>query len=129
MKDITQTITINRPVQRAFAYTLNPDNTPKWIDTTVQERANETPAKLGTVYRNQGQDGNWSEYEITAFQPGVMFVLSKKDGNLTVKYTFKPLGHYQCELEYYIGGDIGDLDETFIQHILQKLKAVIERDK
>lgn len=129
MKDVKLTVVINRAAHEVFDFGLNPENTPKWIDGIVKEQTNESPTKLGTTYKNQDSDGNWNEYEITAYEPGIMFVMSKKDSSYHVKYTFKPLGDSQCELEYYEWVDSGDLDEPFTQDILEKLKDVIEKPK
>lgn len=126
MKDVKLTITINRSAHEVFDFALNPENTPKWIDGIVKEQINETPTKLGTIYKNQNRDGKWNEYEITAYKPGTMFVMSRKDGSYHVKYTLTPLDDNRCELEYYEWADSGDLDEPFTQEILQKLKDVIE---
>lgn len=128
MKDVRLAIVIDRPAHRVFDFALNPENTPKWIDGIVKEQTNESPTKLGTIYKNQDLNGNWNEYEITSYEPGSMFVMSKKDGNYHVKYTLKPLGDNQCELEYYEWVDSGDLDEPFTQEILQKFKDVIENN-
>lgn len=127
MKEIKQTVVINQSAQFVFSFTLNPENTPKWIDRIVKEQTSETPAKLGTVYRNQDQEGNWNEYAITAYELGVMFVLSRTDGSYHVKYTFTPLYESRCEVEYCEWGDSGDLDESFVQQILKKLKDVLEQ--
>ena len=130
MKNIKRTITINRPAQEVFDFTLSPRNTPKWVDGIVTEHTNETPTKLGTIYRNQGKNGSWSEFEITDYEPGTMFEMTKKASSIHVKYTFKSLNDKQCELEYYVWTDEGDLGERFsqdnIQNILQKLKGVME---
>ncbi len=130
MRDITLTIIINRPAREVFDFTINPENTPKWIDGIVEEQSNETPARLGTIYKNQGRDSNWREFEITDYEQGVMFVMKEKDSNIHVKYTFKPLTDVQSTLEYYVWVDSGDLDEPFtqdnLQNILQKLKEIIE---
>lgn len=130
VKDIKLAITINRPAHEAFDFTLNPENTPKWIDGIVKEQANETPIKLGTIYKNQDQEGNWREFEITAYKPGMMFEMTKKDDNHHVKYTFKPLNNNQCELEYFVWADGNELTGAFtqetIQKILHKLKNIIE---
>jgi uncharacterized protein YndB with AHSA1/START domain len=127
MKDVRLTVTINLPAQKVFDFTLNPANTPKWIDGIIKEQTNETPTKLGTIYKNQSKDGKWNEYEITAYEPGFMFVMSKKNDNYHVKYTLKPLGDNQCELEYYEWADDGDLAEPFTLDILQKLKKIMEQ--
>src|SRR3990167_801702 len=126
MKDIKLTIAINRPAHEAFNFAINPENTPKWVNGVVQEQTNETPTKLGTIYKNQGKDGSWREFEITDYEHGAMFAMTEKDSNIHVKYTFKPLNDKQCELEYYVWVDSGDLGGPFtqdnLQNILQKLK-------
>lgn len=133
MKDIKVTITIKRAAHEVFDFTLNPENTPKWVDSVVTEQASEWPTKLGTIYRNQDEDGNWREFEITAYSPGIMFEMTKKDDNHHVRYTLKPLGDDRCELEYHVWTDDGELRGAFtketIEKILQKLKKVIEAPK
>jgi hypothetical protein len=100
------------------------------LNNLDSEQSNETPAKLGTIYKNQGQDGSWREFEITEFELGTMFAMREKDSNIHVRYTFKPLNDKQCELEYYVWVDSGSLNEPFthdnLQNILQKLKNFIE---
>ena len=131
MRETTQKITINRPAQEVFEFVLNPENTPKWVDGVVKERTNESPQKLGTIYKNQDHAGNWSEFEITGYEPGVMFELTKRDDNHHVKYTLRPIDDSKCELEYGVWVDTGEVSQRFgpdsIESILQKLKAVMEQ--
>ncbi len=130
MKEVKQTIIINRPVHEVFDFTLNPKNTPKWIDSIVIEQRNESPTRLGTIYRNQDRQGNWNEYEITSFEPDEHFTFSRKNGNYHVKYTFKPLDNDRCELEYYEWDEKDDMSQLFdnqsLKKILLQLKDVIE---
>jgi len=121
-------ITINRPVSKVFEFTTNPENTPKWIDGIVVEETNETPPKLGTIYRNKGQDGVWNEYEMTSFEQDKMFELTRTNGDYHVRYTFVPSGENGCEFEYYEWVDEGELDDTFSQEVLEKLKTTIEQE-
>ncbi len=130
MKEIRLTIILHRPAQEAFDFTLNPENTPKWIDGIAKEQASETPTKLGTIYKSQGQDGNWRELEIIGYEPGTTFTMHERGSGIHVRYTFRPLDATQCELEYYVWTDSGDLSQPFtpenLQEILQKLKSVME---
>ena len=129
---VRQTVIINKPAHEVFDFTINPENTPKWVDGVVREQTNESPTKLGTVYRNQGHDGSWSEFEITAFEADSMFEMTKKGDNTHVQYTFMPVDNSHCELEYCVWVDAGEIDERFskenIKDILQKLKNVIEEN-
>lgn len=127
MKDKRLTIAINRPVSDVFEFTTNPENTPKWIDGIVLEETNETPPKLGTIYRNKGKSGSWNEYEMTTFEKNNVFELSRINGNYHVRYTFEPISDSKCEFEYYEWVDEGKLDDTFSQKVLEKLKCIMEQ--
>lgn len=126
MKNKKIIIQINKPPRDIFAFTLNPANTPFWIDSIVKEEVNETPTRLGSVYRNMNKESDWSEYEITAFDEGKMFEMTSWDGNYHVKYTFRLINENLTELEYYEWVDNGELDEPFTIETLEKLKKVLE---
>lgn len=131
MKDLKLTIEINKPVEELFAFTINPENTPKYVESIVTEETNEWPVKLGTIYRNQRKNGEWSEYEMTAFEPNKMFVLSQKNDGFHVGYTFTPANNDTAtKLEYRIWKNEGKLPESLtkdvLQGILDKLKQVVE---
>ncbi len=129
MKDLKLSIEINKPAKDIFEFALNPKNTPKWIDFIAVEETNEWPAKQGTIYRNKGKDDiEWSELELTEYDPYKRFTLSKKDGSYSVRYTFTPISEDRTELEYYEWTDKNELSVPFTMEPLEKLKQVIETE-
>ena len=121
-------VVINKPVSEVFAFTINPKNTPKWIESMVTEQTNEWPTRLGTIYRNQDREGNWSEYIVTEFKENERFIFTKDDKNYSVRYIFTPIGENATELEYYEVVEKGNIDKPFTQEILNKLKDVMENE-
>lgn len=126
MKKNIITIKINKTPKEIQDYYINPNNTPLWLDSIVQEKTNEWPIKIGTVYRNQNKKGVWTEYVVTNIKANKIFELTSKDGNYHVKYTHKPIDNNSSELEYCEWVGKGELDEPFTLHVLQKLKLVLE---
>ncbi len=140
----TLTITIDRPAATVFDYTLDPSNTAKWIDAIADEEANERPPKLGTIYKNQNQDGEWTEYEIVGFEPAEHFTLARSGSSYRVRYSFKPVeaakaeseapedkpsdkeSKVNTELEYHEWVEDGELTDLFSPEALQKLKSLLE---
>lgn len=56
MKPLKLTAIINRSAREVFAFTIDPKNTPSWVDFIEHEETSEWPVRLGTVYRNHGAD-------------------------------------------------------------------------
>lgn len=133
MKEIKATVIINQSAHEVFDYVLNPKNTPKWADSVVTEQVSKIPVGLGTIFRNLDHSGNCREFEITEFQPKITITMSKLHSNLRVKYTLRPINDNQCELEYYVWADTGNLDKSCTKNAclqtIKNLKNIIEKDK
>jgi len=125
MKELKLKITINKPAAEVFAFTLNPENTPKWIDFIKEEETNEWPVKLGTIYRNTDGKGEWDEYELTEYDPPRAFTLSRRGPRYHVRYLLTDHGS-SSELEYYEWVDSGEITVPFTMEPLEKLKRIIE---
>src|SRR6266571_4852348 len=122
MKEKKLSIQINKPASEIFTFTLNPANTPRWVNSIVNEEVSELPTKLGTIYRNIGQNGKWNSYTVTEFEDNRMFVLTSKDNNYHCRYTFRPIDENTTEFEYYEWVDKGILEDPFTPNILEKLR-------
>ena len=129
MRENRISIIINRPVDQVFQFTLNPSNTSKWIDDIKQEESNEWPAKVGTIYRNENQDGVWRQYKIVEIVDNSTFTMQSAEGNYSVKYSFKNIDDNSTEFEYYEWVENGTLEDPFTTETLQTLKSVIEQTK
>ena len=126
MKDNRITVTISKPLEDVFAFTTNPQNTHQWIESLVKEEANNWPVKVGTVYRNQNHQGEWSKYRVTKFEKNARFELVSDDGNYHVRYTYRLTPSNATELEYYEWIDEGELEDPFEEKTMKTLKRILE---
>ena len=126
MKDNTLKTVINRPAPEVFDFTVEPDNTPKWIDSIVHEEVDRRPIGVGTIYRNTNPAGEPTGYEMIEFEPHKTFTLRQKDGSYSVRYTFNPIDANTTEFAYHEWMDDGDLEAPFSQSHLGKLKELLE---
>lgn len=126
MREKRLTIQIKKPVNEVFDFLLNPNNTSLWTESVVKEETSEWPVKVGTLYRNHGQDGVWNQFILAELTPNKSFELKKIDKNYHVRYTFKELPNNETEFEYFEWVEQGELEDPFTQEILEKLKTVME---
>ena len=126
MKENKLTIQINKPVSEVFAFTINPKNTPKWIESCDKEETSEWPVKVGTVYTNTIKKGEVFKFTMTELVENDHFSMLGSDNNYHCRYTYRDLGNNTSELEYYEWMDHGELEGPFTQDILEKLKSVME---
>lgn len=127
MKENRIAVRIRCPVSKVFDFAVNPANTPKWIAGIVEEKTNEFPPRVGTVYRNKNKDGEWTEYEVVEFAKDREFVLRQKGADYRVRYSFKQLGGGFTELTYFEWVEHGELKDPFTNATLEKLKSLLEK--
>lgn len=126
MKENKLTISINKPKTAVFGFTINPDNTPLWIESIVSEKANERPVGVGTRYTNIDSAGEEHIYEVSEILEGKIFELKSIPSGYTVRYTYKEISPTESEMEYHEWVEEGELKEPFEQKNLDKLKVVME---
>ncbi|MFH0889770.1 MAG: SRPBCC family protein [Candidatus Aenigmatarchaeota archaeon] len=127
MKENKIVIEIDCPCPKVFEFTVNPANTPSWINTVVCEETNESHIRLGTEYKNLNKQGKWTEYQVTRFELNKAFELKQKNGSYYVRYTYEPISDNKTKLTYFEWVDEGDLEEPLSPVVLEKLKKVIEK--
>lgn len=126
MRDNKLTIQINKPVEEVFAFTLDPKNTPRWIDDSAKEETSEWPVKPGTIYKNTGKNGVVLTFIMRELVPNDYFELTSDDGKYHCRYTFRDLGNNTTEYEYHEWQDDGELEYVMSREVIEKLKTVLE---
>ena len=124
MKELKLNITIDKPAHEVFDFCVNPENTPRWIDSIVKEETNEWPSRLGTIYKNTSGNGEWAEYKMTEFEEGKKFTMSRVSPPYHVRYMLTEHDG-KTDLEYYEWVESGELGPFPIE-ALHKLKSVME---
>jgi CRISPR/Cas system CSM-associated protein Csm3 (group 7 of RAMP superfamily) len=120
-------ITINKPVSEVFEFTLNPKNTPKWIETMMEEKTDTENIKVGTKYSNTNDGITWTEYLCSLLQKDTLFELQEVGGSYRVKYTYVPISTNETELAYIEWtDDKSELSKPLEMKALEKLKSAIE---
>lgn len=127
MKNNKLTISIKTSLQKIWDFTLNPENTPVWIEWLQKEEASRFPPVIGTIYRNTNDGVTWDEYFISDLDELVSFTLTGIDHNYHVRYTFTSLDENTVEFEYFEWVTEGDLSNPFPLSALRKLKELLEQ--
>lgn len=126
MKDNRLTIQIKKPIDEVFSFTTTPPNSTLWIKSVIKEETNEWPIRIGTVYKLQNKNGEYSEVVVAALKENKFVEWISKDQVYHCRYTFKTIDKNTTELEYYEWVDKGELEEPFTLDVLKKLKSVVE---
>ena len=125
MRENKITVVIDKPIDKVFEFTTNPQNTHLWIPSISVEVSDEYPPKINTRYKNRGESDNWDEYKVVDIKKNEVSILSDLDENYFVKYTYRKLGDNKTEMEYYEWMTNGELSKPFTESILGNLKKII----
>ncbi len=127
MQENLITVVINKPLGEVFEFTTNPKNTHMWIPSIEEEKAEQYPPKIGTIYKNRGKEPNWNTYKVVEFEKNKKFTLTNLENNFSVRYTYKKISDNKTEMEFFHWVRTGELGKSFTQAILNKLKEVMEK--
>ena len=125
MRENKITVVIDKPIDKVFEFTINPQNTHLWIPSISVKVADEYPPKINTRYKNRGESDNWDEYKVVDIKKNEVFILSDLDENYFVKYTYRKLDDNKTEMEYFEWMTNGELSKPFTESILGNLKKII----
>ncbi len=129
MKSNILRIQISKSVHEVFIFTITPPNSKLWINSIKQEKTNEFPIRVGTVYKLQDEKGTWSEVTVTAIKENEFVEWISKDKNYHCRYTYKPIDDNTTKLIYNEWTKKGKLAEPFTFKTLETLKFVLENRK
>ena len=121
-------IVIDKPSNDIFDFLLNPKNSPKWLDV-AEERTNEWPVKLGTIFENRGDLNSdvWTRYEVSHYEYGKEFEFI--NGNYAVRYILKTLENGATEMTVTEWVKEDQLLEPMTMAPFEKLKQLLEEYK
>ena len=123
MRQNTLVVRISKPLPEVFAFCITPPNSSRWIPGIVDEKTSEWPVRVGTVYRLQNENGQWTEVVVDALRENELVEFSKDAYHC--RYTFQTLDEQTTQLTYHEWVDSGAL-EPFSQKVLEKLRQVLE---
>lgn len=127
MKENKLTIRIKKPIAEVFEFTINPQNTPTWIDSIAEEHTDTREIQVGTKYTNTDQEGTVNSYQVAQFEGNKIFELVSLTSGYHVRYTYTPISDTETELEYFEWDEV-DLVNPFKQEVLEKLKRTMESE-
>jgi hypothetical protein len=124
MKYNKLTIQIHKRLSEVFAFCITPPKAKLWVPGIINETTNEWPVKIGTEYTEYKNVNTSFNIIVTDFKENDYVEWKKEDGNYHVRYIFTPIDTNTTQLTYV---EIGNVDKSFTQEVLEKLKTAIEK--
>lgn len=127
MQENKLTIVIEKPIGDVFLFSINPENTPKWIKGIKKEETSEWPVKIDSRYKNCNYEDIWSEYVVENFEENNLFQLGSIPDSYHVRYDYKSISKDVTLLEYTEWMNSSELENPLNQEALNLLKDEIEK--
>ena len=125
MQNNKLTIEINKPLADVFAFCITPPKAKLWVPHIIDEKTNEWPVKIGTVYTEYKDDNTSFNIIVTDYKENDYIEWKTENDDYRVRYTFTPINQTTTQLEY---AESGNIDKPFTQEVLEKLKETSESE-
>lgn len=118
-------INIHKPIAEVFAFCVTPPKVTLWVPGFIDEKTNEWPPRVGTIYTEYKNDNTSFNIIVTDYKENEYIEWKTEDGSYHVRYTFTQIDPNTTQLEYV---ETGVVEEPFNKEVLEKLKEVIENE-
>jgi len=126
MKENLLSIKIDKNIEDVFNYTINPENTHKWIDFIDKEWIEWDKIEEWTIYKNSN-DWKINIYKVVNIKKNKIFHLKSDTSKYEVIYFYNKISNNETILNYYeFMSDWSILEWAFKQETLLKLKSILE---
>lgn len=96
MKTNEMRIVIPASSQEVFEFTIEPNNTQKWINGIETQTVNTDQIGLGTVYSNR-----YGDFEVTDYERNKFIELTNNDIGYVCSYSYRTQGDDSTEITYF----------------------------
>lgn len=123
MKSNEIRVTINAPREKVFEYTLEPKNTPEWVEGAIEMQTDTEQIGIGTKYSNE-----YLTREVTDYEKNLFLELTDLDGNYSCSYSFRKIDEENTELIFFEScTDGSELEFSIEKRFFEKLKEILEK--
>ena len=125
MQENKLVIHIDKPLEEVFAFCITPPKAKLWVPHVIDEKTNEWPVKIGTVYTEYKDDNTSFNIIVTDYKENDYIEWKTENDDYRVRYTFTLIDQNTTQLTYV---ESGEVDKPFTQEVMEKLKKVSESE-
>lgn len=132
MKENLLSIKIDVSARDLYLFTINPNNTNKWIDLEWEYIDTET-IQIWTIYtnyyKNEKNENIYSSYVLSNLIENKLFHIKSLSSKLEAIYFYNEISENESILNYYeFNSDWSDLSSPLWINSLIKLKQILENN-